>query len=48
MKNFGYYTADHVRIDVVERADVRRVPDLLDRQADSLWEGLDPAPCSCT
>ena len=34
-------------MDTPERNDVRRVRELLDRQADLLWEGLHPSPRSC-
>ena len=47
LKKIGYFNADHVRMDTPERIDVRRVHDLLERQADLLWEGLHPSPRSC-
>jgi hypothetical protein len=47
LKKIGYHTADHVHLDKLDRLDVRRVQDLLDRQADLLWEGLHPGPRAC-
>jgi hypothetical protein len=47
VQKIGYHTADHVHLDKLDRLDVRRLQDLLDRQADLLWEGLHPGPRAC-
>ena len=47
LKKLGYYIADHVRLNAVRSIDISEVKSLLDRQTDSLWDGLDDYPRSC-
>jgi hypothetical protein len=47
LRKIGYHCADHIRTDRLDRIDTHHVRDLHDRQADLLWEGLNPAPRSC-
>jgi hypothetical protein len=47
IKKIGYHCAGHIRTDILERIDMHRVQDLLDRQTDLLWEGLHTARPLC-